>query len=116
MAIVSRFIESPPEDPDAPGAFRFAERGKLARLLSEAGATEVREQLITFDLEAPITPKQFWELRVELSDTLRATAASLSQEQLERVAQEVEEAGCAFFTAGRMRFPGQVLIVTGRKG
>src|SRR5258708_21389184 len=30
MDVVSRYVESPPEDPDAPGAFRFAERGKLA--------------------------------------------------------------------------------------
>ena len=68
-----------------------------------------------FDLEAPITPKQFWTLRVELSDTLRAKVASLSRDQVERVAREVEEAGSAFFTAGRMSFPGQVLIVTGKK-
>jgi SAM-dependent methyltransferase len=115
MDVVSRYIESPPEDPDAPGAFRFAEQGKLARLLAETGAIEVCEQLIKFDLEAPITPKQFWEVRVELSDTLRAKVASLSQEQLERVAREVEEAGRAFFISGRMRFPGQVLLVTGKK-
>jgi SAM-dependent methyltransferase len=115
MDVVSRYIDSPPEDPDAPGAFRFAEPRKLARMLAEAGAIEVCERLLTFDLEAPITPKQFWELRVELSDTLRAKVASLSQEQLERVAREVEVAGRAFFTAGRMSFPGQVLIVTGKK-
>lgn len=115
MDVVSRYIESPPEDPDAPGAFRFAERGKLARMLADSGAIDVNERLIKFDLEAPITPKQFWKVRIELSDTLRAKVASLSQQQLERVGQEVEEAGRAFFTSGRMRFPGQVLIVTGRK-
>ncbi len=36
--IVSRYVESPPEDPDAPGAFRFAESGKLASLLNKAGS------------------------------------------------------------------------------
>lgn len=116
MDVVSRFIESPPEDPDAPGAFRFAERGKLARLVSQAGAIDVSERLLEFDLEAPITPKQFWQVRVELSDTLRAKVASLSSEQLRRVAQDVEAAGRAFFTDGLIRFPGQVLIVTARKG
>ncbi|MEK6325055.1 MAG: class I SAM-dependent methyltransferase [Acidobacteriota bacterium] len=115
MDVVSRFIESPPEDPDAPGAFRFAEQGKLARLVGEAGAVNVSERLLKFDLEAPIAPKQFWEVRVELSDTLRAKVATLTSEQLEHVAQDVEEAGRAFFTEGRMTFPGQVLIVTGRK-
>lgn len=113
--IVSRYVESPPEDPDAPGAFRFAERGKLASLLNDAGAIELTERLLDFTLEAPLTPKQFWEVRTELSDTLRAKVAALSSNQVARLAQEVEEAGSAFHEAGQMRFPAEVLIVSGRK-
>ena len=110
--VVSRYVESAPEDPDAPGAFRFVELGKLARLFTESGAAQVNERVLDFEMEAPITPRQFWELRTELSDTLRAKVASLSAEQVKRVADEVEEAGQPFYSAGRMRFPGQVLIVT----
>lgn len=113
--IVSRYVESEAEDPDAPGAFRFAERGKLARLLCDAGAIDVTERLLNFTLEAPLTPKQFWEVRTELSDTLREKLRSLSSEQVKRVAQEVEEAGRAFYDAGSMRFPAEALIVSGRK-
>jgi SAM-dependent methyltransferase len=113
MDVVSRYIESPPEDPDAPGAFRFAERGKLARMLADAGAIDVTERLLDFDLNAPLTPREFWSLRVELSDTLRAKVAQLSREQLLRVQREVEEAGRPFFVSGQMKFPAQVLIVTG---
>ncbi|HSQ19322.1 MAG TPA: methyltransferase domain-containing protein, partial [Blastocatellia bacterium] len=114
-AIVSRYVESPPEDPEAPGAFRFAERGKLAALLSDAGMVQVTERLLKFTLEAPLTPLQFWEVRTELSDTLRTKVAGLSKEQVARLAQEVEEAGRAFYEAGRMRFPAAVLIVAGSK-
>jgi len=113
--IVSRYVESPPEDPDAPGAFRFAESGKLVSLLNDAGVIEVTERVLDFTLEAPLTPRQFWEIRTELSDTLRAKVAALSKEQVARVAQEVEEAGRAFYEAGRIRFPAEVLIVSGRK-
>jgi SAM-dependent methyltransferase len=113
--IVSRYVESPPEDPDAPGAFRFAGRGKLASLLHDAGAIEVTERLLTFTLEAPLTPKQFWEVRSELSDTLRAKVAALSSEQVARMAREVEEAGRTFYEAGRMKFPAEVLIVCGMR-
>jgi SAM-dependent methyltransferase len=111
--VVSRYVESAPEDPDAPGAFRFAESGKLARLFTECGGDGVTERVLDFNIEAPITPRQFWELRTELSDTLRAKVASLSAEQVNLVAEEVEEAGKPFYSAGRMSFPGQVLIVTG---
>jgi ubiquinone/menaquinone biosynthesis C-methylase UbiE len=113
--IVSRYVESPPEDPDAPGAFRFAESGKLASLLNDAGVIEVTERVLDFTLDAPLTPKQFWEVRAELSDTLRAKVAALSKQQVARIAQEVEEAGRAFYEAGRIRFPAEVLIVTGSK-
>lgn len=115
MDVVSRYVESPPEDPDAPGAFRFAERGKLSGLLAEAGATDVNERLLDFDLIAPLTPSEFWSLRIELSDTLRAKVAQLTDEQLLRVEQEVEEAGRQFFVSGQMKFPAQVLIVSGMK-
>jgi ubiquinone/menaquinone biosynthesis C-methylase UbiE len=115
MDVVARYIESPPEDADAPGAFRFAERGKLASLLADAGAIEVTEQLVEFELDAALTPAEFWALRVELSDTLRAKVAQLSRDQLLRVEREVAEAGERFFASGRMKFPGEVLIVCGVK-
>lgn len=115
MDVVARYIESPSEDPNAPGAFRFAERGTLARLLADAGAIDITEQLLDFELNAPLTPAEFWALRVELSDTLRAKVAQLSRDTLLRVEQEVAEAGQRFFPSGQMKFPGQVLVVTGVK-
>jgi SAM-dependent methyltransferase len=113
--IVSRYVESPAEDPDAPGAFRFSERGKLAGWLRGAGAVEVTERILEFSLEAPLKPKQFWEVRCELSDTLRSKVASLLPEQVANLAREVEEAGAAFHIADQMKFPAEVLIVSARK-
>jgi SAM-dependent methyltransferase len=113
--IVSRYVESPPEDPDAPGAFRFASSGKLADLLRGSGAIEVTERILDFFLEAPLTPRQFWEVRTELSETLRAKVAALSPERVSRLAQEVEQAGYAFLEDGMMRFHAEVLIVSGSK-
>ena len=111
--IMSRYVDSPPEDPDAPGAFRFASSGKLAGLLRDSGAIEVTERVVDFTLEAPLTPAQFWEVRVELSDTLREKVAKLSPEQVTHVAKEVEEAGRAFYQDSEMRFPAKVLVVSG---
>src|SRR6266567_1375585 len=42
--VVARHFEpAEPADPNAPGAFRFAEPSSLARILAEAGAVDVRE-------------------------------------------------------------------------
>jgi len=115
MDVVSRYIESPPEDPNAPGAFRFAGHGKLAQLLSDAGAIDVTEHLLDFEINGPLSPKGFWSLRTELSDTLKAKVAQFSAEQLLAAEREVEEAVRPFFVSGQMKFPAKVLIVTGVK-
>ena len=70
-SIMEQHVESPPADPDGPGAFRFAEPGKLAGVLTRAGAEDVKERVIDFHIEAPISRGEFWAMRSQTSDTLR---------------------------------------------
>jgi SAM-dependent methyltransferase len=113
--IVSRYVPAPPADPDAPGAFRFAELGKLAAILSEAGASDVADRVLTFQMQAPISAEQFWLMRSETSDTLRAKLSTLPEPQRMQIAREVEESVREFFPNDQMNFPTQMIIVTGRK-
>jgi ubiquinone/menaquinone biosynthesis C-methylase UbiE len=112
---VSRHIKAQPADPDAPGAFRFAEPGKLARVLTEAGAIDVRERLLKFQIEAPISREEFWEMRSGTSGTLREKLDALSPDLRLRIADEVKEAVAEYFPNERMSFPAQMLMVTGVK-
>jgi len=113
--VLSRYVEALPADPDAPGAFRFAEPGKLASILTEASAIDVRERFLSFHIEAPISTDEFWELRSATSATLRQKLADLPKEQTVQVAQEVREAALEFFPNGKMSFPARMIIVTARK-
>lgn len=113
--VVSRHVPTPPADPDAPNAFRFAERGKLASILTDAGATEVSDRILEFEMRAPISAEQFWAMRSETSDTLRGKLALLSDEEKTQVAHEVLESVRQFFPNDQMNFPAQMLIVAGRK-
>jgi enediyne biosynthesis protein CalE5 len=113
--VMNRYIETPPADPDAPGAFRFAEPGKLAGVLTDAGASDVGERLLKFRMEAPISAQEFWIMRSETSETLRQKLAQLTAEQALRVSKEVQEALREFFPNDKMAFPAQMLIVTGTK-
>jgi ubiquinone/menaquinone biosynthesis C-methylase UbiE len=113
--VINRYVETPPADPDAPGAFRFAELGKLAGVLTDAGASDVRERLLKFRMEAPISRQGFWVMRSETSETLREKLARLTAEQALRVTSEVQEAVREFFPNDEMSFPAQMLIVTARK-
>lgn len=113
--VLNQFVPAEPEDEDAPAAFRFASPGKLAKLLEKAGAVSVKERAVKFDTEAPINVSQFWELRTEMSDTFRTKLAKLAPDEVNLVREAVLKAAAAYFKSGRMSFPSQVLIVSGRK-
>ena len=113
--VVSRHVQMPQADPDAPGAFRFAEPGKFARVVTEAGANNVHERELNFRIEAPISIAEFWELRSAMSGTLREKLAALPAEQAQRIGAEVQEAVREFFSEGQMSFPAEMLIVSAQK-
>ena len=113
--VVSRHMKTQPADPDAPGAFRFAEPGKLVRVLAEAGAVHVRERLLKFQIEAPISREEFWEMRSGTSGTLREKLDALSSDLRLTIANEIKEAVAEFFPDEQMSFPAQMLIVSGDK-
>jgi SAM-dependent methyltransferase len=114
-AVVARHCGAAAEDPDAPGALRFAEPGKLARLLEQAGARAVRETRVDFRMTAPVRLEEFWPIRAELSETLRSKIAGLPAPLVTRIAEDVTEAARPFFPGDRMNFPAQVLVVSGEK-
>ena len=104
-----------PVDPNAPDAFRFAEYGRLAQILAKAGAVDVSERVLKFQISAPISLKHFWEMRSETSGTLREKLATLSPVLADVIAKEAQEAVGQYFSNNQMSIPAQVIIVTGRK-
>jgi len=113
---VSRCVETPPVDPGAPGAFRFAEPGALTGVLRQAGAIEVHERLLKFHIQARISLEEFWALRSETSGTLRDRIKKLSAQERVKIAHEVQKAAREFFPNNQMSFPAQAIIVTGKEG
>lgn len=113
--VVARYFDAaPPADQNAPGAFRFAEPGSLARIFAEAGAVEIKERVLKFSIAAPISPEKFWEMRSETSGTLRQKLATLPRLQADAVAQEAREAVREFLRDNQMSIPAQMIIVTAR--
>ena len=113
--IVARYGENIPVDPNAPGAFRFAEPGKLAALLTKAGAINTHERIFKFAISAPISPAEFWDLRTGISDQLRAKLAKLSETDRLAIAEEVKDAVREYFPNNEMNFPAQMRIITASK-
>jgi ubiquinone/menaquinone biosynthesis C-methylase UbiE len=114
--VMDRYVDSPPLEPDALDAFRFAPRGKLLKVFSEAGVLTPSERLLQLKIEAAaVSAEDFWNLRREMSEKLSEKFATLSEEQKLKVTQEMLSSLAEYSTANGMSFPAEVLIVSGSK-
>jgi ubiquinone/menaquinone biosynthesis C-methylase UbiE len=113
--VIDRYVDAPPLEPEAPDAFRFAPRGKLMEVFSEAGALARSERLLHFKIEAPLSVDDFWNLRREMSEKLNEKFEMLSAEQKPKVKREMLSSLAEYSTATAMSFPAEVLIVSGTK-
>jgi ubiquinone/menaquinone biosynthesis C-methylase UbiE len=113
--VMATYFKTSPATLGASDAFKFAEPGTLAAALREAGTNSVKERVLRFHIEAPISPAGFWEMRSETSGTLRQKLNMLSVKEKELAEQEVQEAAREFFRNNEMRFPAQMIIATGHK-
>jgi SAM-dependent methyltransferase len=113
--VFDRFVESPEEDPDAPDPFRFAAPGKLAGILVNAGAENVIECRLNFQIEAKILFEQYWQLRTEMSESLRKKMAGITPAELPTIKEAAADAAQTYFVTGKMSFPAEALIVSGTR-
>lgn len=113
--IMDRHLAPVATDPEAPGAFRFAAAGKLSQMMKEAGASEAEESVLRFDIAAPLTKGEFWDMRSQTSDTLREKLARLSADERSEIAAEIEAALQEFFPSNQMKFPAQMIVASGSK-
>ena len=113
--VIDRHIESLPLAPDAPDAFRFANPGKLLKLLHQAGVADPRERLLQFAIQAPMSVEDFLQLRLEISDKLRQKIATLPNPQLAEVKRQALAALAEFSTPQGISFPAEILMLTGAK-
>ena len=114
--VMDRYVDSPPLEPDALDPFRFAPRGKLLKVFSEAGVAAPSERLLQFKIEAAaVSVEDFWNLRREMSEKLSEKFATLSEELKLKVTQELLSSLAEYSTANGMSFPAEVLIVSGSK-
>lgn len=112
LGVVARYAQLPPTPPDARGAFRYAEPGKLAGLLGRAGATAISERVLDFRIEAPVGISDFWRLRVDLSESLRGLLPMIPVGKVRQIEEEVERVIRPYFPGGRMSFPARAIIVS----
>lgn len=113
--VVDRYFPREPLPPDAPEPFRFAEPGKLLSVLNAAGAVQTSERLFKFNIEIPLGGEDFWTLRMDMAEKLRAKISSLSAEKVAEIRREVFQDLASYSVGSGVSFPAEVLIVSATK-
>jgi ubiquinone/menaquinone biosynthesis C-methylase UbiE len=113
--VIDQYFEPAPLASDAPDAFRFASRGKLLEVVREAGVAAPAERLVQCKIEAAMPVEDFWTLRIEMSEKLREKIGTLSGDRLAEVRRRGIESLSEYSAGGRLSFPAEVLVVSGRK-
>ena len=115
-SVMDQFVPSPPVEPDAPDAFRFATPEKLLKIFREAGVADPTERLLQCKIEATVPLEEFLTLRLEMSEKLRQKVAQLSEEQGKEMRRLALASLGEYSTERGLSFPAEVLIVSGAKG
>jgi len=113
--IVDAVLPPPKLPPDAPEPFRFAAAEKLKAVVAEAVATTPRERLFRFSIDVPVSPDDFWDLRMEMSDKLRERLATLQHDRFDEVKAQSIAAFHEYSSANGLSFPAEVRLVSVRK-
>jgi SAM-dependent methyltransferase len=113
--VVDRYFPPPPIPHDAPEPFRYAKPGKLFSILDDAGAVQTSERLLEFNIEIPFAGEDFWTLRMDMAEKLRAKISSLTAEKAAEIKHEVFQNVAPYLAGNSISFPAEALIVSATK-
>jgi SAM-dependent methyltransferase len=113
LPYVNRAATKP--DPDGPGPMRFAEPGKLARIVEAAGFKNVSEE--SHILPAPYvgTPEEVLSAMMEIAAPIRIIADSLSDEDRAAAENEAVSALREHYDGSQTNVTAPVMVITATK-
>jgi ubiquinone/menaquinone biosynthesis C-methylase UbiE len=113
VGILTKYVEAPPPDPDAPHAFMFGERGLLRRRLEEAGFSDVREEVRTVAGRWKGTPEEYWQQFTEVAAPFRPLIAKLTPETRVKAEAEIFAGLRKLSDGGELSMPLEIVVGTG---
>ena len=111
LPFVKRLAEKP--DPDGPGPMRFAEPGKLKRVVEAAGFSGVAEAVHNLPSPYKGTPERLLSDMMEIAAPFRNAAATLSESDRSDAEQEAVAGLRGLEKNGIVNVTAPVIVVTG---
>ena len=112
--VLAEFVPAPPPDPSAPGVFRLAPPGELARVLRAGGLTDIhveaRPLVLTYD-----SLEDYWRIQTDLAAPLRAAISTLAQDVVERLKRRIFESLAPHMDGTAVRLAAVPLCASARR-
>ncbi|MEC5191431.1 MULTISPECIES: class I SAM-dependent methyltransferase [unclassified Arthrobacter] len=114
LGTIARHTELPVPATGAPGLFRCAAAGFMARVFQEAGLVEVSEQKVSTDLVQG-SPDLYWEFMTEIATTVGAGLAGADRDSRDLIRADVFHMLGRYEHRGAIRLRSTATIVAGTR-
>ncbi|MDH5668928.1 MAG: methyltransferase domain-containing protein [Nitrospira sp.] len=114
LAVVKQFIELPPPDPTAPGIFRLAKPGDLAKMLQDVGLDSIAEEEFLAEVHLP-SGDEYYESLMDIAAPIQNVFARLSDQQKTEARRRIIDSVNHYRTGNDIALPIAVRIVAARK-
>lgn len=114
LGVIKQFIELPPPDPTAPGIFRLAKPGDLAKMLHDAGFNSIAEEEYLAEVRFP-SGEEYYESLMDIAAPIQNLFARLSEQQKTEARNRIVESISQFRRTDSIALPIAVRIVAARK-
>ncbi len=114
LGIIKQFIELPPPDPTAPGIFRLAKPGELARMLQAAGFVSVAEEEYLAEVRFP-SGEEYYESLMDIAAPIQNLFTRLTEGQQSDARNRIVSSISQYRGTDGIALPIAVRMVAGRK-
>jgi len=114
MGSISQHVEIPASPPGAPGLFRCAAPGYMAKVFREVGLANVTEQEVHIPLQLP-DPEQYFNFITDISAPVVALMAKADETTREKIKQNVLEVAGQRARGNSLHFDASAIVIWGEK-
>jgi ubiquinone/menaquinone biosynthesis C-methylase UbiE len=114
ITVIKQFLDLPPPDPTAPGIFRLAKPGDLARMLQQAGFTNLSEEEFIADVRFP-SGEEYYASLMDIAAPIQNLFAKLSDQQKADARGRIVTSVDQYRRADGFALPIAVRMVAARK-
>ncbi|HUJ81959.1 MAG TPA: class I SAM-dependent methyltransferase [Candidatus Acidoferrales bacterium] len=112
-AILMKYVELPPPDPEAPNIAMFGEPARMRSALESAGFTNVYEEFRTVEGRWQGSVDEYWQQFSEVAAPFRVILNQLSPESKTQAINEIKSALKKFQADNDLVLPLEIVIGTG---